>query len=305
MKTPFASRRLGRMRRAGAAAAIVLVSAVWAETAHCADGPAGNGATPPSGVIAPAAPPADTSAVRPAGATSTSANASAKPAASASEWQTSVTVYGWFAGLSGTTKLGRLPTTSVSVPFSDIASALDFAGMALVETRRGKWGFVGDLDYVKLSDRQSGPFGRLTAKMEVQQTIAMAAGSYRLQEGEWGNLDVLAGARLFSIDTSFRVSSDGPQPSRKASENATWVDATMGLKSRLNINDRWFATVWGLAGAGGSKYNWDLLAAMSYQINKTWAVSAGYRAISVYYTSSSFDYKMIQYGPVLGLTARF
>jgi hypothetical protein len=286
-----------------------LAAALWAAVGHCAERPASTAvapaAAPPTSTpeSSPVSSPAVPTAASPAA--TAKAGTAATGAASASEWQTSVTLYGWFAGLNGTTKLGRLPTTSVSVPFSDIASALDFAGMALVETRRGKWGFVGDLDYVKLSNRQSGPFDTRTAKMEVQQTIALAAGSYRLQEGEWGNLDVLAGARLFSIDTSFRVSSDGTRPTRKASENATWVDATMGLKSRLNINDRWFATVWGLAGAGGSKYNWDLLAAMSYQINKTWAVSAGYRAISVYYTSSSFDYKMIQYGPVLGLTARF
>jgi hypothetical protein len=229
----------------------------------------------------------------------------AATADSASEWTASMTVYGWFAGLNGTTKVGRLPRASVDVGFNDIASALDFAAMGILEVRRGKFAFVGDLVYVKLSDRQSGPLGYRTAKVGIQDTIALAAGSYRVNEGTWGNLDLMAGARLFSVDTNFKLTSDGRVPTRKASENATWVDATVGAKSRLDINDRWFATLWGLVGTGGSKYSWDALVSVGYQINKTWSLSAGYRAIGVDYSSSSFDYKMIQYGPVLGVTARF
>jgi hypothetical protein len=224
---------------------------------------------------------------------------------SASEWTASMTVYGWFAGLNGTTKLGRLPSTSVDVGFNDVAKALDFAGMGIVEVRRGKFAFVGDLIYVKLSDRQSGPLGYRTAKVGVEETIGLAAASYRVKEGEWGNLDLMGGARVFSVNTDLSLSSGERLPSRKASQNATWVDATVGAKSRLDINDRWFATVWGLVGAGGSKYSWDALVSMGYQINKTWSISAGYRAIGVDYSSPSFDYKMIQYGPVLGITARF
>ncbi|MYZ43308.1 hypothetical protein [Schauerella aestuarii] len=221
------------------------------------------------------------------------------------EWSGSVTVYGWFAGVRGDTRLGRLPTASVNTSFSDIARVLDFGAMGIVEARRGRFGFVGETIYVKVSDRATGRFGEVTAKVRLEDFVGLAAGSYRAMEGDWGTLDLLAGARVFSLKSTVSFSTPAAFPNYSNSRTKTWVDATVGAKTRLDLNEKWFVTMWGLVGAGGSKYDWDVLTAVGYQFDKRWSVSAGYRAIGVDYQSSDFGYRMIQHGPMLGLTARF
>lgn len=225
--------------------------------------------------------------------------------ASPSDWSIAVTGYGWMAGLNGDQALFGLPPVNVDLKFSDILPSLNFAAAGVVEVRKGSWGFLGELNYVKLSARQTGPAGFLTLKLDSSSLFGLAAGTYRVTEGSWGNLDLIGGAKFFSMSNTVALFAPSPLPSLRGEDSATWVDATAGFKVHLNLSPSWFAMGWLMGGAGGSDFHWDALAAIGYQIDPRWSVSVGYRAIGVDYQSARFSYDMIQHGPILGVTARF
>lgn len=223
-----------------------------------------------------------------------------------SPWSAAATLYMWGAGLDGDVGVGRLPTTDVDMDFDDILSNTDFAGMGIFELRRGKIGFLGELLYLKLSDDVSGPAGYITAKPEIASFTGLAAGSYRVAQNTWGNIDLIGGVRVFDLSTELTLSSTNPAlPTLRAKESETWADAVGGAKLRYNINDNWFLTTWAMAGAGGSDFTWDLLGTAGYQFNSTWSLSAGYRALGVDYENDGFRYDVVQSGPILGVTVRF
>ncbi len=219
------------------------------------------------------------------------------------QWAFSVTAYTWMSGLDGKQGLFGLPDVDVSLKFRDVLPALDFAASGIVEARKGAFGFVGEANFVKLSTKDSGPVGLFSVKLGSTAFFGLAAATHRVAEGDWGNVELIGGAKIFSF--SNKVTLSAPGRVLIGDESQTWVDATFGVKARYNLSPDWFLTGWAMAGAGGSDYHWDLLGAVGYQFSPTWSVSAGYRAIGVDYKSARFSYDMIQHGPILGVTARF
>lgn len=225
--------------------------------------------------------------------------------ATASDWAFSVTAYAWMSGLDGKQGLFGLPDIDVNLKFRDVVPALDFAASGIVEARKGAFGFVGEANFVKISEKDRGPAGFVGLKLRSTSFFGLAAGTYRVAEGDWGNVDLIGGAKLFSFSNRVVLSAAAPLPVLIGSDTASWVDATFGVKARYNLSPDWFLTGWAMAGAGGSDYHWDLLGTVGYQFSPTLSVSAGYRAIGVDYKSARFSYEMIQHGPILGVTARF
>jgi hypothetical protein len=221
------------------------------------------------------------------------------------QWSFSVTAYTWMSGLDGKQGLFGLPDINVHLKFRDVLPALDFAASGLVEASNGKFGFVGEANFVKLSMKDSGPVGLFAVKLGSTAFFGLAAATYRVADGDWGNVELIGGAKVFSYSNKVTLTAPGPLPVLIGNESQTWVDATFGVKMRYNLSPEWFLTAWGMAGAGGSDYHWDLLGAVGYQFSPTWSVSVGYRAIAVDYKSARFSYDMIQHGPILGVTARF
>ncbi|HEV2897283.1 MAG TPA: hypothetical protein VGX71_05460 [Pseudaminobacter sp.] len=60
-------------------------------------------------------------------------------------WTFSVTPYFWAAGLSGQTRSFGLPVIDIDADFSDIPDNRDFAAMAIVDARYGRYSIFGDL----------------------------------------------------------------------------------------------------------------------------------------------------------------
>src|SRR5688572_475206 len=123
-------------------------------------------------------------------------------------WTFEVTPYLWAAGLKGDTQVGTLPLISIDVGFDKIFDHLDFAAMGAFEARRGRWGFLFDGQYMKLSASGTarrtgpGPVGATltaTADLTVEQTLLTGAAAYRLFEGRTA-FDVLGGVRYSKID---------------------------------------------------------------------------------------------------------
>ncbi len=140
-----------------------------------------------------------------------------------SEWQFLMTLPGWGAGLSGDIGVGGFKPVSVDVGLDQIVDHLDMAAALTLEARRDRWGFMLDGMYLKLSGDGGTP-GRLldSVSLDVEEVLAEATVTYRLWEGNRGYLDLLAGARLISMDTTlhFDLDSAGVQDVSEDLSNA-------------------------------------------------------------------------------------
>jgi opacity protein-like surface antigen len=55
----------------------------------------------------------------------------------------------------------------------------------------------------------------------------------------------------------------------------------------------------------GSDLAWQAFGGITYEINDTWSLKAGYRAMGVDYENGSFKLDVISHGPVVGVGIRF
>jgi hypothetical protein len=222
-------------------------------------------------------------------------------------WTFTVSPYFWAAGLSGDVGQFGLPgTIHVSPDFGDILDNLDFAVMAIGEARYDRYSIFGDIIYTRLSIGSGTPRGIVADNVDVtSETFAGTFGAgYSLLQDSRGNLDLVAGARVWSVSTD--ISFDGGLlDGASFSDSATWVDAMAGLRGRYFFDDSWYMTGWGMVGAGGADIDWDVAAALGYRFNDTFSAVAGYRALGVDYSHNGFVFDAVQHGPILGLVAHF
>lgn len=220
-------------------------------------------------------------------------------------WTFAVSPYFWVAGMSGDLAQFGQPAVHVDADFSDLLENLDFAMMAIGEARKDRFSIFADIMYSKLGGDGDTP-GPLFDSVDVtSETFAglFGAGYSVFQDGN-SHLDVVAGARVWSVDTeiSFRGGIIGDTD---VSDGDTWVDGLVGVRARYDFNENWYFTGWGLIGAGGADLDWDVAAGLGYQFNDRWSAVAGYRALGVDYSDEGFVFDIVQQGPILGLVVRF
>jgi len=228
------------------------------------------------------------------------------PPEPASEWTFKIAPYLWMATLEGDIGQFGLPDIEINAPFKDILKNLDFGAMAVAEAHNGTFGVLSDIMYVKLGADDGASIRNLDVDIDVtsETFTGLLAGEFRLIDAEGGSLDVLAGARLWSVSTDVDITGD---LDRSASDSATWVDPTIGLKSRVDLSPDFFFNAWGMIGGFGisSDFAWDAYGGIGYQISESTALVAGYRAISVDYEKDDFKFDVIEHGPVLGAVFTF
>lgn len=230
------------------------------------------------------------------------AQAQTAPTASQQGWSFAIAPYGWMAGLSGDVSAHGSPQVHLDADFSRILDSLDFVTMIVGEARYGRFIFYSDLLVLKLSTDVAEPRGiPVNAKVgsDLVQWTPMAG--YSLIRNETATLDVMVGARLWSLDTKIAI----PAVGLSVGDSESWVDAMAGVKGQVSLTDNVFLAGWAMAGAGGSDYAWDLMASIGYQFNDTFSAMLGYRAQKVSYENGSLRFKATIQGPALGLVARF
>jgi hypothetical protein len=228
-------------------------------------------------------------------------------AAEPPKWEFEFTPYLWATGVWGDVAVGRAPTANVEATFGDIIENLDFAAMAMFEARRGRWGLILDGIYSKLSAEGPSPvpvFSR--TDVELRTGVIEPAVAYRVWENETVSLDVIGGARIWIVDTEMKLSGNGAPPAR-FEDTQTWADPFIGGRLKVRLAERWSLMVLGdVGGFGiGSDLTWQAFGGVSFDINKTWSLKAGYRALGVDYENGGFKLDVTSHGPVVGIGIRF
>lgn len=222
------------------------------------------------------------------------------------EWAFSITPYFWAAGLSGKVSQRHLPVIDIHADFDKLFDDLDFGAMLIGEARKGRYSIFGDLIYTKIGSRGDTPRGILATSADVKtSTFAGLLGvGYSVLENSPHQLDVVAGLRVWSVDTDVTLKGaflDG----RTRSDSATWVDALVGVRGNYNLSPKVYLTGWGLVGAGGAEADWDVGLGLGYNFNKRVSAAIGYRAVGVDYSRGDFKFDAVLQGPMAGLTIRF
>src|SRR5688572_26868627 len=226
------------------------------------------------------------------------------PALAGPKWSVAIAPYFWAAGISGDVAQFGLPAVEVDASFLDIFEHLDFGAMLASEFRYGRYGLFTDLMFVKVSGGAGTPLGLLADSISVDtKSLALTvAPEYRLFEDQSGSLDIMAGIRVWSVDTDLSFSG-GLLDGASASDGDTWVDPLVGAKGRFNLTPKLYLTGWAMAGGFGvsSDFMWDALGGVGYEFNQTFSAVLGYRGTGVDFEEDGFVYDVVQHGPIAGL----
>lgn len=243
----------------------------------------------------------------------THAGAQARPPA----WQFELTPYLWGAAMKGDVQTANLPRTSVDESFSDILDVLDFGLMAAFEARKGRWGLLTDLIYLKISEDGSatgtgpGPLGATitaSAELEMKQTVLSAAVAYRAVDASTP-VDVLGGLRYLAMDADARIEATiiGQTGVLTRSGDKDWLDPYVGVRVQHPIASRW--TLVGYADIGGfgvgSDFTYQLAAGLDYRFSDKVTGKFGYRYMNIDYDKDEFVYDIRYEGVYLGVGIRF
>lgn len=220
-----------------------------------------------------------------------------------SGWTFAAAPYLWMAGIEGTIGQFGLPPVEVDASFVDVLDNFDIGAMMVGEARYDRFGIAFDFQYVKISAGADTPLGILSNSVEVtsETLTALLAGEYRVVETNTASVDLMAGGRLWSVDTDVDPQG-GPADPLFFSDGDTWVDPIVGVRGRVNLTPEVYLTGWGMIGGFGvaSDLTWDVMGGTGYAVSDRVSLIAGYRALSVDYEDNNFKFDVVQHGPILG-----
>jgi hypothetical protein len=227
---------------------------------------------------------------------------------SAENWQYGLVIYGWLPDVSGDLKYSPPGGgDDINVDASNIIDNLKMTFMGSFEARKGKWSGFTDVIYLNLSDSesQSVPIGGGTtadASLDLKAWVWTLGGAYTAWRKEKSYLDLLAGARLLSMDTE--VALTGLPRDRQLSEDINLWDGIVGAKGSIALNDHWFLPYYLDVGAGNSDLTWQAAAGIGYAF-KWGEIRLKYRYLEYDQGGDKLLQDVAFGGPQLGVGFRF
>lgn len=241
----------------------------------------------------------------------------------AEKWQWRASIYGWFPAIDGSTQFpSGASGPSIGVDASSIIENLKFTAMGTLEGRKGRWGFWTDVIYLNVGGDKSASrdatVGRIglpagvdvNADLNIKSWVWTLAASYAISSTSRNETELLAGARMLTMDQTLNWTFNGnigslglPGRSGRAEVSATNWDAIVGLKgvASLSGDGRWILPYYVDVGTGESKLTWQAFAAVGYKFN--WgATTLGWRYLDYQFDSSEPIADINFSGPFVGAT---
>jgi hypothetical protein len=211
-------------------------------------------------------------------------------------WRFQLTPYVWMLGMESQVKPQRnLPTVHVDKSFSDILKNLDGAVFLTGSARQGRFVLLADASWAQITERARRtlvPGVDLSGKLRTRQTQVMLAAGYTV---------------IDQPDVALEVEGRLLQFERSVTTTESWLDPIFGARVRIDLAPNWSIIGYGdFGGFGvGSRFTWQAVGTINYQLSDAFFVSAGYRHSSVDYRRGGKRLKFDMSGPLVGLTWRF
>jgi hypothetical protein len=189
----------------------------------------------------------------------------------------------------------------VDVKFTDVIKDLDIAAMMAAEADKGRWSFLVDGYYAKLSDSIHTPIG--TLDVDVKEWTLQAGALYGVVKSDATAVDVGAGGRAMGMD----VNLDPSNVANDISKTKEWVDPIVMARIRQQFAEKWSGVLLGDIGGFGvsSDLTWQLTAAAGYALTDSASLLLGYRYLSCDYDNDGFKYDVVSAGLALGAQFTF
>lgn len=232
--------------------------------------------------------------------------------ADSDKWKFDANIYLWGAAIKGTTATGG----DVDISFNDLIDNLDMAFMGGIGATKGKYSLFLDAIYLSVSTnggfKESVPvIGPINIDVDVEADVGINAwittlgGGYNIVDNEKATLNLIGGARYFwlQIPLKFDLSAVplGQQVNRQGKETLkgkVW-DGIVGVKGKINLNDKWYLPYYADVGTGQSDLTWQVAAGVGYKF-KYADVLLSYRYLDYEFKSDSNIDDMNFKGPLLG-----
>jgi len=227
------------------------------------------------------------------------------PAVPEDEWSFELSPYIWAAFVDA--DLG-LPWDGPNLAPSSQRLDTKITGAFMIEgkAKYRSFGVFGDFNWLRL-DTETVRTGLLYsgADLKTDYIYATAGFSYTLPLDGCFQMDLLAGACLWNIDSEFTLR-PGLLAGYDSSRSATTVFPLLGVDMRYELSPKWQlqgkATV---SGDADTNRQWDLYAGVGYQFCDWCVGSLGYRYLSEEFEKDNHTANLDAHGVQLGVTFKF
>lgn len=119
-------------------------------------------------------------------------------------WKLMLASPGWMAGVNGTVGVDGV-NSHVDLGIKDLINKIDMAWATRGELSKGRFGVMGELVYMSLSDSLGvgGPVNKVDVRMD--QYLADFSLRWRLVERDWGFVDAIGGVRYTNLYQSVHL----------------------------------------------------------------------------------------------------
>jgi hypothetical protein len=192
-------------------------------------------------------------------------------------WQWSITPYLWATDINEDLILEGEVVGGGRTEFKDLADKIDTSLQLHFEGIKNRWGFFGDINYVELSDSETGDQGIVRFEVEIEEAVFEAGAIYR-PGGSSGKLDLLFGTRVTTVDEDYRLRVGELDPLQRSIDES-YADALVGVRYNIPLSDRWAISMRGDASLGGTDYMWTAQGLIGWRFGsrRQSALFAGYR----------------------------
>jgi len=209
---------------------------------------------------------------------------------SSDKWRSSVSLYVWGSKLDGTALVAG---NEVDIGGGNLADHIGGLFSGHFESRKDKWGYFLDLNYVRLDPNVDTQVGIVSA--DVKDMITEVAGVYQFNSMVKG----VFGVRHQSLEVDLHL----PFPQHGETD---WTDGFIGLRVIPVQTDKWHVWLRGdVSVVGDSDTTWHAVIGAAYRFNPKWSVLAAYRVLSNDIDDGSFKWDVVRSGVGLAVTYSF
>ena len=240
--------------------------------------------------------------------------ASAEETAQKEGWKFGADIYGWMPAMGMETTGGD----HLTLEFDDILRNLQFTFMGGVWARNARWSFSTDVLTMELKGDSSnsmrtsvGPRGS-EITVDANTTVRMQAWvvtplvGYDFFDNGMVHAEVVAGARYLWIKSELDLDVDGPQPKdTKLSESGDVWDGVVGIRGKVNLNEKWYIPYFADMGTGQSAFTWQAMGGVGYKISKKVDMVVAYRYLYWNFKDNKVLDALDISGPLVGMKINF